>query len=150
MITFLTSAFWHGVAGGYYLAFAFGGFVQTAMRLCRSNFRPLFLTTSTSTTPVSNATANGSGKSAAPQLSPTPLKPLYDAASILVSVLVLNFTAAPFMLLTIKDSFRCWSRLGWYGAVLVFGSLAFFWSGGGRLFKAKSPAKGSMEDGQKK
>ena len=58
MITFATSAFWvsdpsvitifswqltvllqHGIAGGYYLTFLFGGFVQTVARLCREEER---------------------------------------------------------------------------------------------------------------
>jgi lysophospholipid acyltransferase len=130
MITFMTSAFWHGIAGGYYLAFAFAGFIQTAMRLMRTNVRPLFLVL-----PPSSAylNADGTPRVPPPQPTPGPLKPVYDMASILVSVLVLNYTAAPFMLLSINDSLRCWRVLGWYGNVLVFGVLAFFWLGGKKL-----------------
>jgi lysophospholipid acyltransferase len=117
MITFMTSAFWHGIAGGYYLAFAFAGFVQTAMRLMRAHVRPLFLG------------------------SPTQ-KRVYDATGILVSVIVLNYAASPFMLLSIRDSLRTWAALGWYGQVLVFSALAFFWAGGARaLGTAKTVRK---------
>jgi lysophospholipid acyltransferase len=144
MITFLTSAFWHGIAGGYYIAFAFAGFIQIAMRLCRSNFRPLFLTV-----PPSPAFTAGTKDTPASyrvtQAQPTALKPVYDVASIFVSVLVLNYTAAPFMLLSIKDSLLVWGRLGWYGQVLVFGALAFFWSGGGRLLRSKNVNKAVVQ-----
>ncbi|KAH7904100.1 MBOAT, membrane-bound O-acyltransferase family-domain-containing protein, partial [Hygrophoropsis aurantiaca] len=43
MLTFTTSAFWHGIASGYYLTFLFGGFITTVGRLCRANIRPLVL-----------------------------------------------------------------------------------------------------------
>jgi lysophospholipid acyltransferase len=138
MITFLTSAFWHGIAGGYYLAFAFAGFIQTAMKLMRSHVRPLFLQA-----PSATAQPGPNGKPPAP--APTALKPLYDAASIVVSILVLNYTASPFMLLSIKDSLRCWAALGWYGNVLVFGALAFFWSGGARLLGTAKPERKAIE-----
>jgi lysophospholipid acyltransferase len=40
MITFATSAFWHGIAGGYYLTFFLGGFITTAARLARAKYVP--------------------------------------------------------------------------------------------------------------
>jgi lysophospholipid acyltransferase len=116
MITFMTSAFWHGIAGGYYLAFFFAGFVQTAMRLMRSHVRPLFLGS-----PVQ--------------------KRMYDIGGILVSVLVLNYAASPFMLLSIRDSLRTWAALGWYGQVLVFSALVFFWTGGAHVLGTAKPVK---------
>ncbi|KAH9938493.1 MBOAT, membrane-bound O-acyltransferase family-domain-containing protein [Fomitopsis serialis] len=71
MLTFTTSAIWHGVQGGYYLTFAFGGFIQTAQRLCRRHIRPLILP----------ATYRA-----------------YDLRARCL-ILVLNYTVIPFMLL---------------------------------------------------
>lgn len=51
-----------------------------------------------------------------------------------------NYAAAPFMLLTVEDSFKCFSRVAWYGYLLVGGSLFFFYGGGTRTLK-KAQAK---------
>ncbi|KLO10167.1 MBOAT-domain-containing protein [Schizopora paradoxa] len=118
MITFMTSAFWHGVAGGYYLAFFFGGFIQTAGRLCRSNLRPLLL--------PADYNPKTSGKLPSPSLA----KRLYDVVGIACTVLLTNYTAAPFMLLSIRSSLQGWGALGWYGHVMIVGSFAFFYGGG--------------------
>ncbi|KAG6813196.1 hypothetical protein H0H92_013316 [Tricholoma furcatifolium] len=115
MITFFTSAFWHGIAGGYYLTFLMGGFITTAARLVRSSVRPLLLP------------APGQPQSA--------FKELYDLVGTLTSVLILNYTASPFMILTVTDSLAVWGRLGWYGHIIVFGGLAFFYAGGTKYFK---------------
>jgi lysophospholipid acyltransferase len=66
----------------------------------------------------------------------TSLKRAYDIAGVVSCILVLNFMAAPFMLLTLHDSFLAWSRLGWYGLWMVFGALAFFFGGGSRWLKS--------------
>jgi len=50
MLTFATSAFWHGFAGGYYLTFILGGFIQTAQRMVRKDIRPIFLSSNHSST----------------------------------------------------------------------------------------------------
>ena len=146
MWTFGTSAFWvsfqltacvdnpnsarsqHGIAGGYYIAFFFGGFVQTAGRLCRSNLRPLLLP------------PQASAKSA-PPTAPTLAKRIYDLLGIACAVLIVNYTALPFMLLNIKDSLTAWSALGWYGHVMVFGAMAFFYSGGAALCQKAQKAR---------
>ncbi|KAH6888373.1 endoplasmic reticulum protein [Coprinopsis sp. MPI-PUGE-AT-0042] len=74
MITFGTSAFWHGIASGYYFTFMMGGFITTAARLVRSNIRPFFLP------------AEGQP--------PSLNKKLYDLAGTIVSIVVLNYTAS--------------------------------------------------------
>lgn len=138
----------HGVAGGYYLAFFLGGFVQTAGRLCRSNLRPLFLTAAppasdAPTAKPTNGTAAGEKPSLAklaPAPQPTAAKPLYDAAGTVVSVLLLNFTAGPFMIQSLTGSLQAWAALGWYGLVMVGACLAFFYAGGARLVRAKGGA----------
>ncbi|KAG6849944.1 hypothetical protein H0H93_003316 [Arthromyces matolae] len=115
MITFFTSAFWHGIASGYYLTFLLGGFITTVARLARANIRPLLLP--------------------APGQPQSTLKVLYDIAGTVLSIMILNFAASPFMILSATDSFTVWSRLGWYGLIIVFGGLGFFYAGGTRYFK---------------
>jgi lysophospholipid acyltransferase len=46
------------------------------------------------------------------------------------------------MLLTIKDSLVAWSRLGWYGNIIIFGALALFYGGGTKYFKRLQKEKG--------
>ncbi|EJD00976.1 MBOAT-domain-containing protein [Fomitiporia mediterranea MF3/22] len=120
MMTFGTSAFWHGCSGGYYVAFFYGGFVQTVGRLCRNHLRPLLLPPNI-------------GKNDVPP--PTLAKRIYDVLGIMCAVACMNYAAMPFMLLTIVDSLKGWRAVGWYGHVLVFGGLAFFYLGGSRYLK---------------
>lgn len=51
-----------------------------------------------------------------------------------------NYAAAPFMLLTVKDSLECFSRMAWYGHIIVGGAFFFFYGGGTRSLK-KAQAK---------
>ncbi|KAF5393923.1 hypothetical protein D9757_000377 [Collybiopsis confluens] len=129
MLTFGTSAFWHGAQVGYYLTFLMGGFITPAARLARVHFRPFFL-----------PPPSPSAKSLAS------LKPLYDILTILTSLLVLNYVAAPFMLLTWKDSITGWSNLKWYGHVIVVGALVFFYAGGAKWTRGVQKKMGLLED----
>lgn len=115
MITFLTSAFWHGIASGYYLTFVLGGFITSAARLVRTNIRPLLL-------PEPNQPASLA-------------KRLYDILGTILTVLLVNYAAAPFMLLDFRKSIFAWGLLGYYGHVIVFGGLLFFSAGGSSYFK---------------
>ncbi|THH14871.1 hypothetical protein EW146_g5521 [Bondarzewia mesenterica] len=138
MITFATSAFWHGVAGGYYLTFILGGFVQTAGRLCRTHIRPLVMS---ATVPALFNGSNGSPATiGAPAKSSlqgpkTTIKKLYDVLSIVVSILLVNYATVPFMLLNLKDSIDGWSHLAWYGHWMIGLCLLFFYAGGRRWLK---------------
>ena len=110
------------MAGGYYLAFLFGGFITTAARLCRSNLRPLVLPAADSPkTPLTKRT--------------------YDFLGMVVTVLLVNFATAPFVLMNVKDSLLAWQRLGWYGIWIVGGALLFFYAGGSRVLRGLSPKK---------
>jgi lysophospholipid acyltransferase len=106
LATFVTSAFWHGFYPGYYLSFILASFVQTAAKNIRRYIRPFFLDPKTS--------------------QPTSLKPLYDVASYLVTQLVFSFVVAPFVLLTLPDSFLVWSRVYFYAAIGTALATAFF------------------------
>ena len=119
----LTSRFQHGVSPGYYLTFAFGGFITSAARLVRSNVRPLLI-------PVPGQ----------PVTPPSFNKKLYDWSGVVLTAMLMNYAAAPFMLLTVEDSLKCFSRVAWYGYTIVGGSLFFFYAGGTRSLK-KAQAK---------
>ncbi|KAJ7179508.1 endoplasmic reticulum protein [Mycena filopes] len=125
MITFGTSAFWHGIASGYYMAFLTGGFITTIGRLARANIRPLVLP--------------------APGAPPSIGKRVYDVVGTITTTLLLNYAASPFMLLTATSSFTTWGRLGFYGHIVIGGSMMFFYTGGTKFFRrmqAKQAAKG--------
>lgn len=141
MLTFATSAIWvssqvrffgthpkglplqHGIHGGYYLTFAFGGFIQTVQRLCRRHIRPLFL-------PADYVDVRG-----APPPPRATIKLAYDLAGTLVTILILNYTVIPFMVLDMRSSVAAWGNLWWYGHLLVGGALVFFNGGGVRALK---------------
>lgn len=119
----------HGIAGGYYLTFLMGGFITSAARLVRNNVRPLVLP--------------------AADQPPSTLKTLYDIAGTIASILILNYAASPFMLLTLKDSFRAWACLGYYGHVIIFGGLLFFYAGGTKYFKSLQVKRGIVQGGKR-
>jgi len=114
MVTFATSAIWHGFYPGYYLTFVLGAVEQTAAKNIRRYVRPFFLT------------PDGT--------KPTPLKRYYDVASWLTTQLILSFTVIPFIILYFSDAILVWTRLYFYGLVCVVASIAFF----------ASPAKGYL------
>ncbi|KAH0617892.1 hypothetical protein JD844_016603 [Phrynosoma platyrhinos] len=80
-LTFLLSAFWHGVYPGYYFTFITGIFMTLAGRIIRKNFRHCFI-------------------------SPKPLKISYDIATWLVTQLSVCYTVAPFVLLTVESTVK--------------------------------------------
>lgn len=96
-----------------------GGFLTTVSRLCRANIRPIFVS--------------------APPAPPSLLSRAYDIAGTITTILTVNFISAPFMLLTIHDSFEAWRVLRWYGFWIIFGGLAFFYAGGATLLQSFHP-----------
>ncbi|KAI0301858.1 MBOAT, membrane-bound O-acyltransferase family-domain-containing protein [Multifurca ochricompacta] len=132
MLTYLTSAVWHGISAGYYLTFLLGGFVTTVGRLSRSTIRPLVLPAVPE--PTDRKAANGPA--------PKPLQPpvtlvkiVYDVVGTLCTVLVVNFTCTPFILLHLSEGIEAWRQLRWYGLWMVFGAMAFFYGGGAAWLK---------------
>ena len=61
----------------------------------------------------------------------------------------MNYAAMPFMLLTVRDSLRGWSAVDWYGHVLVFGGLGFFYPGGSRYLKRLQARRVKKVDARK-
>jgi len=96
IITFVTSAFWHGFYPGYYLAFLLGAFVQSAGGTARKTIRPFFLS--------------------------TPYKRYYDVLTWLTTHASMSFTVLPFLILRWDDSLEAWSRVNYWViiAVVVF------------------------------
>ena len=112
LITFGTSAFWHGFAPGYYLTFILGAFVQTVAKNFRRYIRPFFLS------PAKDA----SDKNPAP----LPSKRFYDIICWLVTQISFSFVTAPFVLLTFQDSIKVWARVYFYVPIGVALSIAIF------------------------
>ena len=57
--------------------------------------------------------------------------------------------AAPFMLLTVKDSLLAWHRLGMYGTWMIGGTLIFFYAGGQRTLRKMQQEKLKDVKGEK-
>ncbi|KAH9894383.1 MBOAT-domain-containing protein [Cubamyces lactineus] len=123
LATFAASAFWHGIAPGYYLSFFFFAFTQTAGRLARTYLRPLVL-------PATYVPSRD-----APPPPQTTVKQIYDYIGVIITVSLVNYGTLPFMLLTIDDSFVAWNNVAWYGHFLVAGALVFFYCGGSGLIQ---------------
>jgi len=127
MLTYLTSAIWHGVSAGYYFTFLLGGFVTTVARLARSSFRPLLLPVVVA--PTGHKPADG--HNARPSQPPASLlKTAYDVVGAVSTVLVVNFICTPFILLHLSDSIEAWRRLCWYGIWMILSAMVFFYGGG--------------------
>lgn len=52
-----------------------------------------------------------------------------------MTILILNYTVIPFMVLDVRSSVSAWGNLWWYGHVLVGGALVFFYGGGVRALR---------------
>jgi len=132
MLTYLTSAVWHGVSPGYYLTFLLSGFATTVARLVRSTIRPLVLPIDSD--PAGHKSAKiHSAKPSQPRASLP--KTVYDVAGTVCTITVANFTCVPFVLLYLSDCIEAWGRLRWYGLWMIFGAMAFFYGGGAFWFK---------------
>ncbi|KAK9240740.1 MBOAT, membrane-bound O-acyltransferase family-domain-containing protein [Lipomyces kononenkoae] len=106
LITFLTSAFWHGVSPGYYLTFVTGAFMQSSGRAARRYIRPLFLT---------------------PDLSQAgPYKAYYDVLTYVGTQLTMAYAVQPFVLLTFSDSMKAWRAVYFYIHIILFTMTAIF------------------------
>jgi len=126
MLTFATSAFWHGIASGYYLTFVFAGFIQSAQRSVRTLLRPLVLP----------ASATAAGKSStAPVVRAGFKKKAYDILGTVTTMLIVNYAVIPFIILDFGPSIEGWRRAHWYGHILVALALSFFRVGGGDWLK---------------
>ncbi|KAM3459826.1 hypothetical protein MY5147_001426 [Beauveria neobassiana] len=115
MITFATSALWHGFYPGYYLTFILASLIQTAAKNFRRHVRPFFLEANTG--------------------EPTKNKKYYDLASFFITQVTFSFATMPFLVLSFRGSLLAWSRVYFYALVWTLTSLAFFASPGKTLLK---------------
>ncbi|WPH00819.1 Hypothetical protein R9X50_00364900 [Acrodontium crateriforme] len=121
MATFVTSAFWHGFAPGYYMAFVLASFIQNVAKNSRRLLRPFFMTED-GTKPTAN-------------------KRYYDIFTWLVTQLTFSFTTAPFILLTIHDSTTAWARVYYYCVIGVAACSIFLASPGKALLLKRVKAR---------
>ena len=140
MITFTTSAVWHGTYPGYYAMFILGGFSTPVARLARQNLRPLFLHLREIVPPVIPSKTDKWEKlrQALKDIPPPPPslpKRVYDTMGTIATLLLLNFSAAPFTVWHWGDTMEVWSRMDWYGIWMVGLGYAFFYGGGAKLCK---------------
>lgn len=126
MATFVTSAFWHGFAPGYYMTFILASFIQNVAKNSRRLLRPFFFT------------PDGS--------KPTKYKPYYDIFTWLVTQLAFSFTTAPFILLSIHDSVLVWARVYFYCIVGVAALNIFLLTPGKTWLAKKVKARNPRPD----
>lgn len=106
IITFATSAFWHGTLPGYYLTFILGAFLQNVGKIFRRNFRPIF------------ATKDNSNISK--------FKFIYDIICWIITQLAFGYAVQPFVILEFKKSIRLWKscyfwvHVGCFITILIF------------------------------
>ncbi|ODV83815.1 hypothetical protein CANARDRAFT_9106 [[Candida] arabinofermentans NRRL YB-2248] len=106
LITFFTSAFWHGSMPGYYMTFIIGAFMQAVGKIFRRNFRPLF------------ASKDNSNVS--------PYKFLYDIVCWVVTQASFGYAVQPFVLLELKPSFQTWKANYFWVHIACFSVIIFF------------------------
>lgn len=131
MATFVTSAFWHGIAPGYYLAFVTAGLLQYLGKQLRHLVRPYFLP----------ANSPGAANSLPRWPYPNLAKRCYDIAGWFMVQINLNYLVAAFLLLQFKASVMAWARMYFYGHVIIFTFMAFLRLGGKKWLRAGLPPR---------
>ncbi|SSD60441.1 related to Lysophospholipid acyltransferase [Saccharomycodes ludwigii] len=107
LITFVTSALWHGTKPGYYLTFITGAFYQTCGKLFRRNIRPVFMDKD-GITPL------------------MPRKRIYDLISYIVTQLAFGYMVQPFIVLNLNESLIIWSTVYYYIDIGIIVTLFLF------------------------
>ncbi|KAK9453690.1 MBOAT, membrane-bound O-acyltransferase family-domain-containing protein [Dipodascopsis uninucleata] len=130
LLTFLTSAFWHGVNPGYYLTFVTGAFMQSCGRSARRYIRPFFL----------KPDLSGDG----------PYKKYYDIVCYVMTQLFMGYAVQPFILLTFKQSIIAWSRVYFYAHVVLLGTIITFSRKDVRKFMEKKLSARNIEKSSSK
>lgn len=150
LATFLTSAIWHGIEPGYYLAFLSAGLLTSLGRQCRNYIRPYFIAPSSASKSV---TSGSTAPNSLPQYPyPNKYKRLYDIIGWALVQSNINYVATSFILLDFKRCVGAYQRMGWYAHVMIIGGMAFFHFGGRRALRRNLPAgaaKGKAKVGAK-
>lgn len=106
LVTFFTSAFWHGSRPGYYMTFLLGAFFQSMGRLYRKNLRPIFLE------------ADG--------VTPGPYKWAYDIVSLYLIQMGVGYGVLPFVMLDLKPSLQIWGTVYFWVHIAIVVNLFLF------------------------
>ncbi|CAO1632355.1 unnamed protein product [Parajaminaea phylloscopi] len=138
MFTFLTSAFWHGIAPGYYIAFIMGGFCQSVARSLRKSLRPRVFR---------DPTQKGDLRTLSSLKSLSLSQIFYVSLSIVAVHTTMSHAAMAFILLDVKRTLLGWASLYFYGIWSVLGLMLAFRLG---LGKYLSGAKRVVEDPKKR
>ncbi|KAG0641688.1 MBOAT, membrane-bound O-acyltransferase family-domain-containing protein [Tuber brumale] len=121
LVTFGTSAIWHGISPGYYLTFLTASFVQTVAKYFRRHIRPFFV--------------EPDGKT------PGRYKRAYDIFGLLATQIGFSYIVAPFIILDFKNSLVVWGRLKFFVHIGIFLSMLFFNSPGKAWLNRKLKTK---------
>ncbi|KAJ5077112.1 oysgedart isoform a [Anaeramoeba ignava] len=117
-LTYLISAFWHGLYPGYYMAFLTMSLVLEAGKAMRRNVRPFFLKD------------NGDGN--------YPFKYIYDGiGTIIIGFGAANYCGLPFHFLEFKTALMYWKGLYFYLHILCIVVLVVFTVGGKFMLRFK-------------
>ncbi len=138
IITFATSALWHGFYPGYYLTFILASLIQTSAKSMSPKSRYLSLTTRYVCLPPHAVDFRRHVRPFfldANTGQPTPKKKYYDIVTYLVTQITFCFATAPFLVLSFRGSLLAWSRVYFYALVWTVASLAFFASPGKAVLK---------------
>ena len=136
MMTFFTSALWHGFYPGYYLSFVLASLIQTAAKRKR-NHSPWLLLVQHMLTHVTADFRRYIRPFFLDPLTgnPSPKKVYYDVATFFGTQATFAFAVCPFLVLTFSDSLRTWSRVYFYGLLWTVATLIFFSSPGKAMLK---------------
>jgi len=104
VLTFVTSAIWHGFYPGYYLFFVSCAIFSLVADMCRAALRHHFL--------------NVDG-------SPKPIKWVYDWAGMISTVLLLDYLTLSFRLLSFEQAIKGWSSVFYFGHSIGFSVTLF-------------------------
>lgn len=124
MLTFMTSAFWHGISLGYYMTSVLAGLFQYIARLLRKSLRPVFF----ANTRTPNPTLWTLDQYSVAQV-------LYSIASIMATLLTSNFAVISFMTLDWSSTMRAYKAAGFYGLGILVLAIAAFQLGLGKALK---------------
>ncbi|KAJ1558219.1 hypothetical protein HK096_002895, partial [Nowakowskiella sp. JEL0078] len=105
IVTYTTSAFWHGFYPGYYICFILGALGNMAARDIRRNVRPLF---------------------ASPTSKLHQYKFVYDFLGWFTTLSMISMMGAAFQVLTLENSIKLYNAVLWYSPVTTMGALVAF------------------------
>ena len=122
--TFLTSAIWHGIAPGYYLAFLLAAMCQWLARLLRKSVRPIFFANPRMPDPTPSTWKQY-----------TTAQVLYSVVSMVCTISSVNYVVIPFFTLTLRGSLQGYRAMLWHYHVIVALGLLAFQAGLGRALR---------------